>query len=229
MAVFLSDTEPQREARDASAWRSDEPRHVPEAWLTCKRTMDVAISAGVLAVTGPIVVASMIGIVVSSPGSPIFLQERVGQYGKRFSIIKLRTMRKNAHAELEALRGTNEVTGPVFKMKDDPRVFPFGRLLRKLSIDELPNLVNVLLGQMSIVGPRPPLPTEVEGYGEFALRRLRAKPGITCLWQMSGRSGIDFDEWMKLDHAYLDNWSPLYDLKIILATIPAVLFGRGAY
>ncbi|MGD0476513.1 MAG: sugar transferase, partial [Candidatus Velthaea sp.] len=123
----------------------------------------------------------------------------------------------------------NEVTGPVFKMKDDPRVFPFGRLLRKLSIDELPNLVNVLLGQMSIVGPRPPLPTEVEGYGEFALRRLRAKPGITCLWQMSGRSGIDFDEWMKLDHAYLDNWSPLYDLKIILATIPAVLFGRGAY
>jgi lipopolysaccharide/colanic/teichoic acid biosynthesis glycosyltransferase len=143
-------------------------------------------------------------------------------------MFKLRTMRPNAHAALETLRAANDVTGPVFKMKNDPRVFPLGRLLRKLSIDELPNLVNVLLGQMSIVGPRPPLPSEVEGYTDYAFRRLRAKPGITCVWQASGRSSIDFNEWMRMDHEYLDNWSPAYDLKIILSTIPAVLFGKGA-
>ena len=171
----------------------------------------------------------MIAIVIASPGSPIFAQERVGRYGRRFWMFKLRTMKPNAHAQLDALRVANEVSGPVFKMKSDPRVFPLGRILRKLSIDELPNLVNVLLGTMSIVGPRPSLPSEVEKHNDFALRRLRVKPGITCVWQISGRSNVAFHEWMRLDHVYIDNWSPLYDLKIILSTIPAVLFSKGAY
>lgn len=214
---------------EASSWRSRSERYVPRSWVITKRTIDVTIALTVLIIAVPIFLVAVIGIMISSPGSPIFMQERVGLYGRRFTMFKLRTMKPKAHAFLDTLRSTNEVSGPVFKMKNDPRVFPFGRLLRKLSIDELPNLVNVLVGQMSIVGPRPPLPSEVEGYGDYALRRLRVKPGITCVWQVSGRSSIDFNEWMRLDHLYLDNWSPLYDLKIIVSTIPAVLFGKGAY
>jgi lipopolysaccharide/colanic/teichoic acid biosynthesis glycosyltransferase len=214
---------------ESTSWRSRSERFVPRSWIISKRALDVVIAVVALAGTSPVLVVSMIAIVLSSPGSPFFAQERVGIYGRRFTILKLRTMRPNAHESLDALRGASEVSGPVFKMKRDPRVFFVGRLLRKLSIDEIPNLVSVLMGHMSIVGPRPPLPSEVEGYDEYAFRRLRVKPGITCIWQISGRSAIDFDEWMRLDHEYLDNWSPLYDLKIILATLPAVLFGRGAY
>ena len=171
----------------------------------------------------------MAGIVMCSPGSPIFAQERVGLYGRRFTMFKLRTMKPNAHAQQDILRKTNDVSGPVFKMKADPRVFPFGQILRKLSIDELPNLVNVLIGTMSIVGPRPALPSEVENHSDFALYRTRVKPGITCVWQISGRSNVDFNEWMRLDHSYVENWSPGYDIKLILSTIPAVLLGKGAY
>jgi lipopolysaccharide/colanic/teichoic acid biosynthesis glycosyltransferase len=191
--------------------------------------MDISIAAVALVASAPVMLVAMAGIVVSSPGSPFFVQQRVGLHGRRFRMIKLRTMRPNAHEHQHKLRAINDVTGPVFKMRNDPRVFPFGRFVRKFSIDELPNLVNVLFGQMSIVGPRPPLPSEVEGYTEYALGRLRAKPGITCVWQTSGRSSVDFDRWMQLDNFYIDNWSPLFDLKLILATIPAVLFGRGAY
>jgi lipopolysaccharide/colanic/teichoic acid biosynthesis glycosyltransferase len=219
----------QAQGMEANSWRKRSERDVPRSWHTSKRAVDLALSLGVLGASAPVLLVAMVGIVLSSPGSPIFMQERVGLYGRRFKMIKLRTMRPDAHRRLESLRGANEVSGPIFKMKKDPRVFFFGRILRKLSIDELPNLVNVLLGQMSIVGPRPPLPSEVEGYNDFALRRLRAKPGITCIWQVSGRSSIDFNDWMRLDHVYLDNWSPLYDLKLILSTIPAVLMGKGAY
>jgi lipopolysaccharide/colanic/teichoic acid biosynthesis glycosyltransferase len=204
-------------------------RSVPRSWMVAKRLTDVAIAGIALPLAAPIMLVAMAGIVMNSPGPPIFAQERVGLNGRRFTMFKLRTMKRNAHDLQDALRATNEVNGPIFKMKRDPRVFFVGRVIRKLSIDELPNLVNVLLGQMSIVGPRPPLPSEVEGYSEYAFRRLRAKPGITCIWQISGRSTVDFNEWMELDHAYMDNWSPLYDLKIILSTIPAVLFGKGAY
>jgi lipopolysaccharide/colanic/teichoic acid biosynthesis glycosyltransferase len=219
----------QAQEMEADSWRKRSERHVPRSWLVGKRAIDLTLSLSVLCASAPVLLVAMVGIVLSSPGSPIFIQERVGLYGRRFKMIKLRTMRPDAHVRLESLRDVNEVSGPIFKMKKDPRVFFFGRILRKLSIDELPNLVNVLLGQMSIVGPRPPLPSEVEGYNDFALRRLRAKPGITCIWQVSGRSSIDFRDWMRLDHAYLDNWSPLYDLKLILSTIPAVLMGKGAY
>ena len=216
--------------------RSDEPkswfyrseRIIPESWINTKRATDIALSLVGLIIAAPIMLLAMIAIVICSPGSPIFAQQRVGLYGRRFTMYKLRTMRINAHAQQDALRAANEVNGPVFKMKVDPRVYPLGRILRKLSIDELPNLVNVLLGNMSIVGPRPPLPSEVESYDDFALRRLRVKPGITCVWQISGRSNVvDFNEWMRLDHTYIDNWSPVYDVKIILSTIPAVLFSKG--
>ena len=214
---------------DAKSWRNSAERFIPPHWFTAKRAFDIAVAVAGLTLSAPILAASTIAIMICSPGSPIFAQERVGLYGRRFTMFKLRTMNTNAHAGQEALRSTNEVSGPIFKIKNDPRVFPLGRILRKLSIDELPNLVNVLLGNMSIVGPRPPLPSEVEKYNVFALRRLRAKPGITCVWQISGRSNVDFDEWMRLDHLYIENWSPAFDTKIVLSTIPAVLFAKGAY
>jgi lipopolysaccharide/colanic/teichoic acid biosynthesis glycosyltransferase len=211
------------------SWRKRAARPIPQSWTSAKRAVDITLALAGLTLSAPILAASMIGIAISSPGTPIFAQERVGLYGRRFTMYKLRTMKRNSHAQLETLQATNEATGPVFKMKNDPRVFPLGRILRKLSIDELPNLINVLVGDMSIVGPRPPLPTEVEKYNDFALGRLRAKPGITCVWQISGRSNVDFERWMQLDHQYIDNWSPAYDAKIFLSTIPAVLFGKGAY
>jgi lipopolysaccharide/colanic/teichoic acid biosynthesis glycosyltransferase len=211
------------------SWRRREQRRVPQSWISAKRAIDFTLALVGLTISAPVLAAAMIGIVLSSPGAPIFTQKRVGLYGRRFTMYKLRTMKRNSHVVLDALRETNEVSGPVFKMKNDPRVFPFGRILRKFSIDELPNLISVLVGDMSIVGPRPPLPSEVEQYNEFALGRLRAKPGITCVWQISGRSNIDFERWMELDHLYIDNWSPAYDARILLSTIPAVLFGKGAY
>jgi lipopolysaccharide/colanic/teichoic acid biosynthesis glycosyltransferase len=211
------------------SWRKRAARPIPQSWTSAKRAVDITLALAGLTLSAPILAASMIGIAISSPGTPIFAQERVGLYGRRFTMYKLRTMKRNSHAQLETLQATNEATGPVFKMKNDPRVFPLGRILRKLSIDELPNLINVLVGDMSIVGPRPPLPTEVEKYNDFALGRLRAKPGITCVWQISGRSNVDFERWMQLDPQYIDHWSPAYDAKIFLSTIPAVLFGKGAY
>jgi lipopolysaccharide/colanic/teichoic acid biosynthesis glycosyltransferase len=214
---------------ESTSWRRNVERLIPQSWIGTKRATDIALALVGLTLSAPLLLVAMIGIVLSSPGSPIFAQERVGRYGRRFTMFKLRTMKPNAHAQQAALRATNEVSGPVFKMKIDPRVFPLGRILRKLSIDELPNLVNVLLGDMSIVGPRPALPSEVEHHDDLALGRLRAKPGITCVWQVSGRSNVSFAEWMRLDQVYIDNWSPLYDLKIILSTIPAVLFSKGAY
>jgi lipopolysaccharide/colanic/teichoic acid biosynthesis glycosyltransferase len=216
-----------RSTSDSARRRAE--RLIPQSWKTAKRSIDIALALIGLVISAPILVFAMAGIIICSPGSPIFAQERVGLYGRRFIMFKLRTMKPNAHAQLDMLRKTNDVSGPVFKMKADPRVFPFGRILRKLSIDELPNLVNVLIGTMSIVGPRPALPSEVENYSDFALHRTRVKPGITCVWQISGRSNVDFNEWMRLDHTYIDNWSPAYDIKLILSTIPAVLIGKGAY
>jgi len=197
--------------------------------MIVKRVMDVVIAASVLILLSPVLITAMIAIVAISPGKPIFTQERVGLYGRRFLMYKLRTMIPDADFHKDALLESNEASGPVFKMKRDPRVFPAGRFLRRTSIDELPNLINVLLGEMSIVGPRPPLPIEVETYDERAYQRLLVKPGITCLWQISGRSNVDFDQWMELDHRYMQHWSPLFDLMIMIRTIPAVLFTKGAY
>jgi lipopolysaccharide/colanic/teichoic acid biosynthesis glycosyltransferase len=226
--------QPEPNASDVSRSKRSLPaprteRFVPASWHAAKRATDVGLALIGLCSFAPVLLVSSVLICVSSPGSPIFVQTRVGKNGRRFSMYKLRTMVVDAHDRREELRLLNEATGPVFKMQHDPRVFPVGRWLRKLSIDEVPNLINVLLGNMSIVGPRPPLPSEVERYDEFALGRLRVKPGITCLWQIGGRSNVDFDRWMALDNQYIESWSVLGDIAIILKTIPAVVFGRGAY
>jgi lipopolysaccharide/colanic/teichoic acid biosynthesis glycosyltransferase len=204
-------------------------RIVPSSWHVVKRAMDAAIAALALIVASPILLSALAAIVVVSPGSPIFAQTRVGKGGRRFRMFKLRTMIDGAHLKHQEFKQYSEVAGPVFKMRKDPRLHALGGFLRRWSIDELPNLVNVLRGEMSIVGPRPPLPCEVEDYDAFALRRLSVKPGITCLWQVSGRSNVSFDEWMKLDNAYVDTWSPRLDCLILLRTIPAVLSGDGAH
>jgi lipopolysaccharide/colanic/teichoic acid biosynthesis glycosyltransferase len=205
------------------------PRIVPDSWHRWKRATDVTIASIALFVLFPIIALAAIGIACVSPGSPLFLQERVGRNGHRFKLFKLRTMVDGAHLVHEQMRRYSDVDGPVLKIRDDPRLHPLGKLLRRSSIDELPNLFNVLRGEMSIVGPRPPLPCEVADYDAYSMRRLTVKPGITCLWQISGRSKVAFEEWMRLDNAYIDSWSPLSDLAIVARTIPAVISGEGAH
>ena len=204
-------------------------RTVPRSWLVTKRVMDVALAGSALVLLSPVVGLAALGIACVSKGSPFFLQERVGKDGVAFKLFKLRTMVDGAHLYHDHMRSLNEVDGPVLKIRNDPRFHPLGKLLRRTSVDELPNLINVLRGEMSIVGPRPPLPSEVEHYDEYARRRLVVKPGITCLWQISGRSNLCFDEWMRLDNTYIETWNPLTDLAIIARTVPAVLRGEGAH
>jgi lipopolysaccharide/colanic/teichoic acid biosynthesis glycosyltransferase len=205
------------------------PRVVPESWHRYKRLIDVTIAVVATVVLSPVIVLAAIAIAVVSPGSPLFLQERVGKDGRLFKLFKLRTMVDGAHLVHDQMRPYSEVDGPVLKIRNDPRLHPLGKFLRRTSIDELPNLFNVLRGEMSIVGPRPPIPVEVADYDDFSLRRLTVKPGITCLWQISGRSNISFEEWMRLDNTYIDTWSPLSDLAIVAKTIPAVISGEGAH
>lgn len=204
-------------------------RVVPRSWTTIKRAMDLTVAIGVLVVSAPLIALAALGIACVSPGSPFFTQERVGRDGRAFRLFKLRTMIDGAHLIHDELHPFSEVDGPVFKIRNDPRLHPLGKMLRRTSIDELPNLFNVLRGDMSIVGPRPPLPREVARYDAFARRRLTVKPGITCLWQISGRSNLSFDEWMRLDNTYIDTWSPWGDFIILLKTVPAVLRGEGAH
>ena len=204
-------------------------RVVPRSWATFKRAMDMTVAIGALVVSAPLIALAALGIACVSPGSPFFTQERVGRDGRAFRMFKLRTMIDGAHLIHDDLHPFSEVDGPVFKIRNDPRLHPLGKLLRRTSIDELPNLINVLWGDMSIVGPRPPLPREVARYDAFARRRLTVKPGITCLWQISGRSNLSFDEWMRLDNTYIDTWSPWGDFVILLKTVPAVLRGEGAH
>jgi len=196
--------------------------------LFVKRVMDIVISAATLVVLSPFM--ALIGILVklTSKGPVIYRQVRCGLYGRRFVLFKFRSMKDGAEDVLWEIKHLNEMDGPVFKMRNDPRVTPLGRFLRKSSIDELPQFWNVLKGDMSLVGPRAPLPDEVKEYSRWQRRRLSVKPGITCLWQVSGRNEIDFHEWMKLDLDYIDNWSLALDLKILLRTFPVVLLGKGA-
>jgi exopolysaccharide biosynthesis polyprenyl glycosylphosphotransferase len=199
-----------------------------ETQLALKRLLDVTVSALLLVLAMPVIVLAALAIKLSSPGSVVFKQERIGLNGRIFTLYKFRTMIERAHELRDEMSHLNEMTGPVFKMVDDPRVTTVGRILRRFSLDELPQLWNVLKGDMSLVGPRPPIPEEVKSYRRWHRRRLSMKPGLTCLWQVSGRNKIDFDHWMQLDLQYIDNWSPSLDLKILLRTIPAVLSGRGA-
>jgi lipopolysaccharide/colanic/teichoic acid biosynthesis glycosyltransferase len=166
---------------------------------------------------------------VDSAGPIFYRQQRVGRNGKRFMMFKFRSMCADADRRLEALRQQNEAVGPLFKMRQDPRITRVGAFIRRWSIDELPQLLNVLRGEMSLVGPRPPIPSEVEKYEDWQLGRLRATPGLTGLWQVSGRSEVPFHDMVRLDLHYIRNWSMSLDLQILLRTIPAVLTNRGAY
>ncbi len=196
--------------------------------LAFKRLMDIVVAAGALVLASPFLLAAALAILLQDGAPVIFRQRRIGLHGREFTCLKFRTMVRDAEARRQALLARNEMTGPVFKMKGDPRVTPVGRILRKFSIDELPQLWNVLRGDMSLVGPRPPLPDEVRQYGEPDFRRrLAFRPGLTCLWQVSGRNALSFEEWMALDLRYVDNWSLWLDLAILLRTIPTVLFGSG--
>jgi lipopolysaccharide/colanic/teichoic acid biosynthesis glycosyltransferase len=204
-------------------------REVPISWRLAKRSIDVGLGIVLLLAVAPLLAAAAIGIVCTTGGSPFFTQERVGMNGRRFKLFKLRTMVNGAHDMREDLMHLNEVDGPVFKIRNDPRMHPLGRFLRRTSIDELPNLLNVIVGDLALVGPRPALPSEVETYDRFALRRLTVPQGVTCLWQISGRSTVTFEEWMALDNAYVDTWTPLRDLVIVARTVPAVLRKDGAH
>jgi lipopolysaccharide/colanic/teichoic acid biosynthesis glycosyltransferase len=204
-------------------------RRVPESWSILKRSIDVVLGGFFLMATAPIVVLAAIAIACVTGGTPFFAQERVGMHGRRFKMFKLRTMVAGAHAMRQSVMHLNEVDGPVFKIRNDPRLHPLGPFLRRTSIDELPNLINVVLGDMSLVGPRPALPSEVEHYDAVAWRRLSVPQGVTCLWQINGRSDVSFEHWMELDNRYVDTWTPLGDLLIVVKTIPAVLRKDGAH
>jgi len=194
-----------------------------------KRTLDVILSLTGMILGIPLAFLIALAIKLDSPGPVLFKQVRVGQGGKPFVFYKFRSMFVGAEGIKKEFLHLNEMDGPVFKLFDDPRITLVGRFLRKSSLDELPQLINVLRGDMSLVGPRPPVPEEVRLYEPWQMRRLAVKPGITCLWQVSGRSFIGFDEWMRLDIQYVRNRSFLLDLQILLRTIPAVLSGTGAY
>jgi exopolysaccharide biosynthesis polyprenyl glycosylphosphotransferase len=199
-----------------------------ELALAAKRVFDVTVSFLVLFLLSPVFLALAVAIKLDSPGPIFFKQKRVGLQGRTFGIWKFRSMFVDAEARLESLRAQNEMSGPVFKMTNDPRITRVGRFIRKTSLDEFPQFLNVLRGEMSVVGPRPPLPAEVRQYKRWQRRRLSVKPGITCVWQISGRNNIDFDKWMELDLEYIDQWSLWTDIQICLKTIPAVLGSRGA-
>lgn len=175
----------------------------------------------------PVFLIIAVAIKFEDGGTVFFKQERVGLNGRSFPMFKFRTMVANAEALQASLLGLNEQTGPVFKIKADPRVTRVGWFLRKTSFDELPQFFNVLRGEMSVVGPRPPIPSEVEMYERWQKRRLSMKPGITCTWQVSGRNNIQFEEWMKLDLEYIDNWSLSQDMILVVKTIKVMLLGTG--
>lgn len=193
-----------------------------------KRVFDLVVSSMALVFASPVLLVSAIAIKATSRGPVVFRQERVGRDGVTFDVLKLRTMVDDAEALLDQLMWRNESDGPLFKIADDPRITPVGRVLRRLSIDELPQLWNVIRGEMSLIGPRPALPREVDGWGEELHERLRVRPGLTGMWQVHGRSEADFAEYERLDLYYVDNWSIVIDLGILVRTIPAVLGGRGA-
>ncbi len=230
-----ADTFGLRQAR----WRSEDfdgsqyiatKTGVGEGWpLAAKRLLDVLVSATLLVMLSPLLLLVAAAIKLTSQGPIFFLQERIGVNKRRFEIYKFRTMVPNAEKLMGALETRNEVTGPVFKIRNDPRVTMIGRFLRRSSIDELPQLLNVLKGDMSLVGPRPLPVRDYEGFNEdWQRRRFSVKPGITCLWQVGGRSAVSFDQWMLLDLKYLDEWSLWLDIKILARTVPAVLRGSGA-
>jgi exopolysaccharide biosynthesis polyprenyl glycosylphosphotransferase len=221
-------------------WQVDELGGIPivtirsgpsDGWpLLAKRLIDICGSSLLLVALAPLFVGVALGIKLDSPGPVFFIQERVGLNGRRFKLVKFRTMVVGADQQQQELERLNEAAGPVFKIKGDPRITRLGRFLRRYSIDELPQLFNVLRGEMSLVGPRPLPVRDIERIDARGhKRRLSVKPGVTCLWQVNGRSNVSFNEWVRMDLEYIDKWSLGLDLKILLKTIPAVLKGSGAY
>ena len=214
-------------------WSEDRPGlamqsvQYPTFSMLLKRVCDVTGSLlGLLALL-PVFIGCALAVKVTSRGPIFFRQTRVGRAGQKFSCLKFRTMRVGAHAQQELLRAGSIQDGPAFKIPQDPRITPVGRLLRKFSLDELPQLVNVLIGDMSLVGPRPPIPTEVEKYAWWQRRRISVKPGLTCVWQVYGRNRVSFKRWVEMDLFYIDNWSLWLDLKLIAHTVRVVLRGTG--
>jgi exopolysaccharide biosynthesis polyprenyl glycosylphosphotransferase len=221
-------------------WHVDEFDGIPivtirsgpeEGWqLVAKRLFDICGSAALLLLLAPLCGFVALLIKLDSPGPVLFKQERVGINKRRFQLFKFRTMVESAENQQQLLESRNEAAGPVFKIKHDPRITRIGKFLRRYSIDELPQLVNVLKGEMSLVGPRPLPVRDIERIEtQSHRRRLSMKPGVTCLWQVNGRSDIDFTNWVRMDLEYIDRWSLGLDMKILLKTIPAVLKGSGAY
>lgn len=194
-----------------------------------KRFTDIAVASLILLLVLPVIPVIVLLIKLDSPGPVLFRQKRVGKDGREFDFFKFRSMHMGAENVIASLRPLSGVDGPVFKLKEDPRITSTGRFLRRSSLDELPQLLNVLKGDMSVVGPRPNLPSEVSQYLPWQRRRLDVTPGITCYWQIAGRSHIGFQEWMRLDLEYIRSRSLVTDMKIMLKTIPAVIARKGAY
>ena len=196
--------------------------------MVMKNITDRILAVVGIIIAAPIMMAATVAIKLTSPGPVVFKQPRCGLNGRIFTLYKFRTMVQNAEEQKKDLMRFNEVRGAAFKMKNDPRITTVGKFLRKTSIDELPQLFNILKGEMSLVGPRPPLANEVSRYDRWQRRKLSMKPGLTCLWQISGRSDVSFEEWMKLDLQYIDNWSFWKDAEILARTVPAIIKGTGA-
>lgn len=200
------------------------------SYLITKRIIDIIGAITGLVLFAPLfLIISILIKLEDSKGSVIFVQERCGKNGNTFKFYKFRSMVHNAEELLEEIQHKNEMNGPVFKIKDDPRITKVGRFIRKTSIDELPQLVNVLKGEMSLVGPRPPLPREVEEYTLYEMQRLLVKPGLTCIWQVSGRNNVEFEEWMEMDLQYIKERNLWMDIKLIVKTLPAFLGDENAH
>jgi exopolysaccharide biosynthesis polyprenyl glycosylphosphotransferase len=232
---FLSDLFNQKLAKSQSSYLEDIPlvtlssRHVESRALFIKRFIDIVLSGIILLFLSPVFLAIALLIRLDFKGPIFFIQDRVGYNKRRFKLFKFRSMVQGAELRQDELEEMNEASGPVFKIKDDPRLTRIGKWLRRTSIDELPQLINVLKGDMSLVGPRPLPVRDYIGFDhDWHRRRFSVRPGITCLWQVNGRSALPFDKWMKLDMEYIDNWSLWMDLKILFKTIPAIVKGSGA-
>lgn len=236
---------PQRQEVDLRERRSPSSRPVPRdagfiddrqglagarpVERAMKRIIDLIGATALLVALAPVMALIALLVRLTSRGPVLFRQERVGEKGQPFEMLKFRTMRVDAEERRQEIEDMNEADGPVFKIRHDPRVTRIGRPLRRWSLDELPQLFNVLRGEMSLVGPRPPIPSEVQTYNVWELQRLLARPGLTCTWQVSGRSEVDFKTWVEMDIQYIANWTPRLDLALLARTLPAVLKRDGAY
>ena len=226
-AALPSDLQPSAEYR-ARRWRQA-GHAVPRGWIALKRAVDLCAGALIAVLALPVCGAVALAVKLSSPGPVFFVQERIGRDGRPFRLFKFRTMVDGAHLMHRHVAHLNTCDGPALKIPNDPRLHPLGAFLRRSSLDELPQLINVLRGEMSLVGPRPALAHEVESYLPHYHQRLTVQPGMTGLWQVSGRTNVQFRRWMAMDVWYARNWSPLVDAWILARTLPAVLRREGAW